>query len=85
MTCIETSKMADREVTPGRSCDLFYTNSMCMCFSMFVCVCVANGCTYMFDSFGSEGVKTKYPNTKILVLTKDSLLLAVSTTRQQID
>ena len=37
-------------------------NGMCVydCVSRVrVCVCVANGCTYMFDSLGSEGVKIR--------------------------
>ena len=34
--------MADGEATPGLSCDLSYTNRMCMCVSVcvYVCVCV---------------------------------------------
>ena len=32
--------MADREAMPGLSCDLFYTNSMCMCVIVYACVCV---------------------------------------------
>ena len=30
--------MADREATPGLSCDLFHTNSLCMCVWMYVCL-----------------------------------------------
>ena len=30
---------------------------MIVCVHVYVCMCVANGCTYMFDSLGSEGVK----------------------------
>ena len=30
--------MADREATPGLSCDLFYTNNMCV--SVYACMCV---------------------------------------------
>ena len=40
MTCIETSKTADRETTPGLSCDLSYTNSMYMCVSEYACMSV---------------------------------------------
>ena len=33
--------MADCEATPGLSFDLLYTNSMCMCVSVYaLCVCV---------------------------------------------
>ena len=31
--------------------------SMIVCVHVIVCEFVANGCTYMFDSLGSEGVK----------------------------
>ena len=31
-------------------------NGMCVYDCVRVCVCVANGCTYMFDNLGSEGV-----------------------------
>ena len=30
--------MADCEATPGLSCDLLYTNSMCLCVYLFVCM-----------------------------------------------
>ena len=37
--------MADREAMPGLSCDLFYTNSMCMFVSVYACMCV---CMHVF-------------------------------------
>ena len=48
VTCIEISKMADGEATAGLSCDLSYTNSMCMCFSVHACMCVCV-CVHVFD------------------------------------
>ena len=50
-------------------------NGMCVCDCVracdSVCVCVANGCTYMFDSLGSEGVKIEP-----LIISLDIIALA---------
>ena len=52
--CVEIFQLFQFQV------DYRVINGMCemiVCVDGYVCVCVANGCTYMFDSLGSEGVK----------------------------
>ena len=49
---------------------------MIVCVHVYVCMCVANGCTYMFDSLGSERVKQL--STRYLIHTKSKTEMRVN-------